>query len=50
MTKIPAPDIPIPIHLRKNKIPSTTSINASRKNFFPFFLNIFVGLFVDFYR
>jgi len=40
MTKIPAPDIPIPVHLRKNKIPSTTNINASRKNWI--FLYIFI--------
>lgn len=32
MTKIPAPDIPVPVHVGKNKIPSTTTITAFRKN------------------
>jgi hypothetical protein len=46
MTKIPAPDIPVPIHLRKNKIPSTTNINNSRKILFfnVFLLNWFLFL------
>ncbi|CAF4334895.1 unnamed protein product, partial [Rotaria magnacalcarata] len=29
LTKIPAPDIPVPVHLRKSKIASTTNINLS---------------------
>ncbi|CAF4357387.1 unnamed protein product, partial [Adineta steineri] len=32
MTKIPAPDIPVPVHLRKNKIPSTTIVNLSHSD------------------
>ncbi|CAF1357416.1 unnamed protein product [Rotaria sordida] len=32
LTKISAPDIPVPIHLRKNKIPSTTTINISQSD------------------
>jgi len=32
MTKIPAADIPVPVHLRKNKIPSTTNINPSHSD------------------
>ncbi|UJR26480.1 hypothetical protein I4U23_007807 [Adineta vaga] len=32
MTKVPAPDIPIPVHLRKNKLPSTTLMNISHSD------------------
>ncbi|CAF4964143.1 unnamed protein product, partial [Rotaria sp. Silwood1] len=32
LTKIPAPDIPVPVHLRKNKLPSTTTINVSQSD------------------
>lgn len=43
MTKIPAPDIPIPVHLRKNKVPSTTNIHISRKiDMFIFIFNYFL--------
>jgi hypothetical protein len=49
MTKIPAADIPVPVHLRKSKIPSTTSINVSRRfRSVKFFLYIFDGfMFAD---
>lgn len=39
MTKIPPPDIPIPVHLRKNKTPTTPGINASRKILFILLFN-----------
>ncbi|CAF3380022.1 unnamed protein product [Rotaria socialis] len=32
LTKIPAPDIPVPVHLRKSKIASATNINFSHSD------------------